>query len=64
MKEVALSVVVEVAAYALLWDFDGFLSHVQVFHPFGVIFLYALREWSSFILLHVAVQFSQPHVED
>ena len=27
--------VVEVAAY-VLYDFDGFLSHIEVFHPSGV----------------------------
>ena len=36
MKKVALADVIEVAAYALLQDFDGFLSHIEVFHPFGV----------------------------
>ena len=36
MKNVALANVVQVAAYALLYDFDGFLSHIEVFHPFGV----------------------------
>ena len=36
MKKVAVANVVEVAAYALLWDFDGFLSHIKVFQPFGV----------------------------
>ena len=28
----------------------------------GFIFVYGVREWSSFILLHVAVQFSQHHL--
>ena len=36
MKEVAVADVEEVTAYVLLYDFDGFLSHVEVFQPFGV----------------------------
>ena len=36
MKEVAVADVKEVTAYVLLYDFDGFLSHIEVFHPFGV----------------------------
>ena len=38
MKEVAVADVKEVTAYVLLYDFDGFLSHIKVFHPFGVYF--------------------------
>jgi len=29
---------------------------------FELIFMYGIRKWSSFILLHVAVQFSQHHL--
>ena len=36
MKEVAVADVEEVTAYVLLYDCDGFLSHVKVFHAFGV----------------------------
>ena len=36
MKEVAAADVEEVRAYVLLYDFDRFLSHIEVFHPFGV----------------------------
>ena len=32
------------------------------FIHFEFIFLYGIRKWSSFILLHVAVQFSQHHL--
>ena len=32
------------------------------FIHFEFIFVYGVREWSSFILLHVAVQFSQHHL--
>ena len=35
MKEVAVADVKEVEAY-VLQNFDGFLSHIEVFHPFGV----------------------------
>ena len=62
MKKVALADVIEVAAYVLISDFDGFLSHMEVFHHLEFIFVYGVREWSSFILLHVAVQFSQHHL--
>ena len=62
MKKVALANVLEVVASVVLQDFDGFLSHIAVFHPFESIFVYGVREWSSFILLHVAVQFSQHHL--
>ena len=36
MKEVAVADVEEVITYVLLYHFDGFLSHIEVFHPFGV----------------------------
>uniref|UniRef100_A0ABI7ZUU8 Uncharacterized protein n=1 Tax=Felis catus TaxID=9685 RepID=A0ABI7ZUU8_FELCA len=32
------------------------------FIHFEFIFVYGIRKWSSFILLHVAVQFSQHHL--
>ena len=57
LKEVAVADIKEVTPYVLLKDSDGFLSHVEVFYPFRVIFVYGVREWSSFILLHRAVQF-------
>ena len=62
MKEVAVADVEEVTTYVLLYDFDGFLSHVEVFIHLEFIFVYGVREWSSFILLHIAVQFSQHHL--
>ena len=37
------------------------LTFRHLFHP-EFIFVYFLREWSSFILLHVAVLFSQHHL--
>ena len=33
------------------------------FIHFQFMFLYGIRKWSSFILLHVAVQFSQDHLQ-
>ena len=36
MKKIAVADVVEVVAYVVLQDFDGFLSHIEVFYPFGV----------------------------
>ena len=33
-EEVAEAEVKEVAACVLLKDFDGFLSHIEIFHPF------------------------------
>ena len=36
MKKVAVADIKGVAAYVLLSDFDGFLSHIEVFRPFGV----------------------------
>ena len=38
MKEVSVANIEEVTAYVFLEDFDGFLSHIEVFHPFGVYF--------------------------
>ena len=35
-EKVAVADVKEVAAYVLLYDSDGFLSHIEAFHPFGV----------------------------
>lgn len=37
------------------------MSWVQILIHFYLIFVYGIREWSSFILLHVATQFSQSH---
>ena len=39
------------------------LTFMSLIH-FEYIFLYGVRECSSFILLHVAVQFSQPLIEE
>ena len=36
MKKVAVADVEVVTAYVVLYDFDGFLSHLEVFHPFTV----------------------------
>ena len=34
---------------------------MYVFNPFELIFVYDITECSNFILLHVAVQYSQHH---
>ena len=36
MKKVAVADVEEVTAYIRLYDFDGFLSHMEVLHPVTV----------------------------
>ena len=36
LKEIAVADIEEVTVYVLLQGFDGFLSHVEVFHPFSV----------------------------
>ena len=52
-----------VAAKALLYDFNGFWPDIEVFHPFRVYHCVCCeREWSTFILLPIAVQFSQHHL--
>lgn len=38
------------------------MSWVQILFHFDLIFVYGIREWSSFILLQVAIQFSQSHL--
>ena len=39
----------------------SFLTFKPLIH-FDFIFRYGVRKWSSFILLHVAIQFSQDHL--
>ena len=38
------------------------VSHLDLFNDFEFIFVYDVREWSSFMLLHVDVQFCQHHL--
>ena len=57
-KKLAAAEVREVAAWALLQDFDGTF---RCFIHFESMFVYGVRQWSSFLLLRVAVQFSQHH---
>jgi len=46
-------------AYVFLWEFYSFgLTFRSLIH-FEFIFVYGVRECSNFIILHVAVQFSQ-----
>ena len=39
--------------------FNGFRTYIQSLIYFELIFVYGLREWSSFVLLPVVVWFSQ-----
>ena len=41
--------------------FYDFWPYINVFSPF-FIFAYGVKKYSNFILLHVAVQFSQHHL--
>ena len=43
-------------------SFSCFRSYIYVFHPFWAYFCTWSEEWSSFILLPVAIQFSQHQV--
>ena len=43
----------------LFCEFYAVMMYVQAFVPFPVYFCVGVRQWSSFILLHVAVQFCQ-----
>ena len=65
MKKVAVANVVEVAAYALLEDFDGFLSHIEVFHPFRV---YLCVWCSGMVQFHSSIRscpiFPAPLIEE
>ena len=62
MKEFAVADVEEVTAYVLLKDLiDSSLTSRSFMH-LEFIFVYGVREWSSFILLHIAVQYSQHHL--
>ena len=45
-----------------LSEFYGIWSYIQIFNPFEFIFVYGFRECPNFILLHVAVQFSEHHL--
>ena len=45
--------------YIFFQQFYDFSSYILVFKTFWVIFIHVVRKISSFILLHVAVQFAQ-----
>ena len=49
MKEVAVADVEKVTAYVLLYDFDGILSHIEVFHPLGVYLCERVGKFHSFV---------------
>ena len=50
MKKVAVANGKEVAAYVLLYDFVGSWLTSRSFFRLEFIFVYGVREWSSFIL--------------
>ena len=49
----------ECSAYVFLQKFHSIWPYILVFNAFSFIFVYGVRECSNFILLYVAVQFSQ-----
>ena len=63
MKEVAVADVKEVTQpmFSSILLMDSCLTSRSFIH-LEFTFLYGVKEWSSFILLHIAVQFSQHHL--
>ena len=57
-KSIAVVYVKECSANVFLWKFYSIQSYTYVFDPFELVFVYGVKEYSNFILLHVAVQFS------
>ena len=49
-------------SYVFFEEFHGLRSYIYVFNPLELIFVSGVRQGSSFILLHVNIQFSQHHV--
>ena len=45
-----------------LQEFYSIGSYIQVFNPSEFIFVLGVRECSNYIILHIAVQFSQLHL--
>ena len=45
--------------HVFLWEFYGFRTYIQIFNSFELIFVIGIKQWSTFTLLRVAVQFSQ-----
>ena len=62
MKKVAGADVGEVEAYVLLYDFMDSCLTLRSFVYLEFIFVYGVKQWSSFILLYIAVQFSQHYL--
>ena len=47
---------------ARVLEWGAIWPYIQVFNHFEFIFVYGVRKCSNFILLHIAVQFSQHHL--
>ena len=61
-QDVAMIYVKECSTYVFPQEFKSIWPYIQVSNPFLVYFCVCCRECSSFIILHVAVQFSQIHL--
>ena len=62
-KHIAKPDVKEFTVYVVFWEFYSFRSYIQfksLIH-FEFIFVYGVKQWSNFVLLHVGVQFFQHH---
>ena len=61
IEDIALIYAIKCSAYVFLL-FYSFWSYIRSLIHFEFIFVYGIRKFSNFILLHVAVQFSQHHL--
>ena len=61
IEDLALTYVIECSAYVFLCFIVSGLTFRSLIH-FEFIFVYGVRKCSNFILLHVAIQFSQHHL--
>ena len=62
MEDPAVIYVGECFAYALLKEFYSFWSYIRSLIHFEFVFVYGVRNCSSFIVLQVVDQFSQQHL--
>ena len=62
LEDLALIYVIEFSAYVFLWEFYSFWCSFRSLIHFDFIFVYGVRKCSTFILLHIAVQFFQHHL--
>ena len=64
MKEVAVADVEEVTAY-VLYNFDGFLSCIEGFHPYGVdLYVWCERVVKFHLSVYSCPIFPAPFIED